>query len=372
MKTGTGSKAIRVCFVSPKAYPLFDGSVEGVFGGAEVDLYMLGTELAADDGFEVSFVVADYGQEKEKTIEGIRIIKSLDFKRCAPCGAIAVWRALKKAGADIYVIKTASVGVPLVAAFCRMHRKVFVYRTAHKRECDGTYLKEHFVLGRLFKWSLWGAGKVFAQNVSDGEELKKTMGVESEAVPNGHRLGEPVKGEKNCVLWVGRSAEFKRPEKFIALARKFAAQRFVMVCQRATGDKNYEQLVRRIKIVPNIEFHEQVGFGEIDVLLARAKVFVNTSDAEGFANTFIQACKGGIAILSLNVNPDSFLDKYDCGVCCGGDENNLAEELKKMLEDESWEQLGQMGRKYVEENHDITKIIERYKEIFSQLIQQRG
>ena len=53
---------IKVCFVCPKAYPLFNETVEGVFGGSEVDLYYLGTELAKDGDFDVSFVVADYGQ----------------------------------------------------------------------------------------------------------------------------------------------------------------------------------------------------------------------------------------------------------------------------------------------------------------------
>ena len=123
MEEESGKKTVKVCFVSPKAYPLFDDKAEGIFGGAEVDLYMLGTELAADDGFDVSFVVADYGQEKEKTIGRVKIIKSIDFGGPALCGAVAVWRAMKKAGADVYVIKTASAGVPLVAAFCRLHKK---------------------------------------------------------------------------------------------------------------------------------------------------------------------------------------------------------------------------------------------------------
>ena len=62
MEEASGKKTVKVCFVSPKAYPLFDDKAQGVFGGAEVDLYMLGTELAADDAFEVSFIVADYAQ----------------------------------------------------------------------------------------------------------------------------------------------------------------------------------------------------------------------------------------------------------------------------------------------------------------------
>jgi glycosyltransferase involved in cell wall biosynthesis len=366
MENADGQK-IKVCFVSPKSYPLFERSAEGVFGGAEVDLYMLGTELAKDGNFEVSFVAADYGQDDERQIEGVRVVKSLDFDRNSLVGAIRIWRALKRADADIYVIKTASPGVPLVAMFCRLKRRAFVYRTAHKRECDGTYLKEHFVLGRAFAWSLRRARKVFAQNVSDAEGLKETIGVESVVVANGHRLGPVGESERDSILWVGRSAEFKRPEKFIALARKFAPERFVMICQRATGDKDYEQLVRKVKIVPNIEFHERVGFDKIDGFFVRAKVFVNTSDAEGFANTFIQACRAGTAILSLNVNPDNFLDKFGCGVCCGGSVDKLAQELKVMLEEDSYGELGRNGRKYAEENHDIAKIVERYKEIFSEL-----
>ncbi len=56
------SKKNRVCFVSLKAYPLFNPDISSVFGGAEVDLYMLATELANDERFEVSFIVGDYGQ----------------------------------------------------------------------------------------------------------------------------------------------------------------------------------------------------------------------------------------------------------------------------------------------------------------------
>jgi hypothetical protein len=57
METGTGKKAVRVCFVSPKAYPLFDDTAKGVFGGADVDLYMLDTKLAKGSGREFESLV---------------------------------------------------------------------------------------------------------------------------------------------------------------------------------------------------------------------------------------------------------------------------------------------------------------------------
>jgi len=358
---------IRVCFVSPKSYPLFDSGVESVFGGAEVDLYLFGTELAKDEHFEVSFIVADYGQPESIAIDGVRVITSLDFNKNALLGATRIWRAMRLADADVYMLKTASPGVPLAAAFCRLHHKALVYRTAHQYECDGTYLKEHFFLGRAFAASLRRAAAIFAQNCEHQKMLNETIGVDSVVIPNGHRLPVVEQTEREAILWVGRSADFKQPDKFIALAEQFPAEKFIMICSQATGDENYDQLCRKVENVSNIEFHQRVSFDEIDAFFQRARVLVNTSDAEGFANTFIQACKCATAILSLNVNPDGFLDKYSCGICCESGMVHLAEGLRFMLEKSRYVELGRNGRQYAEEHHDIAKIVEQYKAIFLEL-----
>ena len=62
MNENSAAKPVRVCFVIMKAYPLFNPEIKSVFGGAEVDFYNLATELAKDKNFDVSCVVADYGQ----------------------------------------------------------------------------------------------------------------------------------------------------------------------------------------------------------------------------------------------------------------------------------------------------------------------
>jgi glycosyltransferase involved in cell wall biosynthesis len=362
------NRPLRVCFIAPKAYPLFDPAVKAVFGGAEVDLYMLATELAKDWAFEVSFITADYGQPECRTIEGVNIIRSLDLKKNVLSGAWRLWRAMKKADADIYMLKTASPGVPLVTLFCKANAKNMVYRTAHTRECDGTYLKDHPVLGRAFAWSLKQAKAVFAQNSTDRRQLLETIGVDATVIANGHRLAESIDGDRSSILWVARSAAVKRPGVFIDLAEKHPEEQFVMICQPATGDKNFDQLVSRARSVPNLEFHQRVPFSEIDAYFQRAKVFVNTSDSEGFPNTFIQACKAATCILSLNVNPDNFLTRYFCGLGCSGSLQSLEKGLEFMLAHDRYKELGQNGLGYVRDFHDIAKIIPQYKEYFSQLV----
>lgn len=368
MNSVSNNPPIRVCFISPKAYPLFNPSVKKVFGGAEVDLYFLATELAKDENFAVSFITADYGQEKTETIKGVRLIKSVDFKKNPLNGAVKIWRAMRKANADIYMIKTISLGMFLVALFCRVHQRTFLYRSASSIDCDGTYLNQHPVQGKIFKWTLRTAKVVFVQNLTDRRNLERTTGISSIVIPNGHRLSESAQKKRDRILWVGRSGEFKRPTPFIDLAEKVPDEKFTMICQRATGDEKYDQLLVRAKQVENLEFIERVPFADIESYFERAKVFVNTSEAEGFPNTFIQACNCATPILSLTVNPDGFLDEYNCGICCNNDLERFTDSLGFILAEDKYTELGKNARKYVKQNHNIKKIAKEYKKLFHQLL----
>jgi glycosyltransferase involved in cell wall biosynthesis len=325
---------VKICFISPKAYPLFNPNQKDIFGGAEVDLYYLSTELAKDEHFKVSFITADYGQQHRQQIENVLIIKSLTFKENPLSAAVKIWRALKIANADIYLIKTISLGMFLVAMFCCLHRKIFIYRTASQNDCDGTYIKKHPFSAVFYKWSLKTTGTVFTQNQNDRESLKRTTSIESVTIPNGHRLTPLTDTQRDTILWVGRSTDFKRPQIFMELAEKFPQQKFTMICQRATGDENYERLLSKADKIENLQFIQRIPFNEIESYFQSSKVFVNTSEAEGFPNTFIQSCIAGTPILSLNVNPDRFLDEYHCGICAEGNWQKFTDSLKFLLENE--------------------------------------
>ncbi len=362
------SKPISVCFVSPKAYPLFDPAADGVIGGAEVDLYLLATELAKDNHYNVTCITADYKQPDLQIIENVKIIKSLNFKQNQITGAIKIWKAIKKAKANIYKMKTPSPGVPLVAAFCKLHKRCFVYRGASEREFNGVYLEKHPVLGRLFLRSLRRAAVITVQNHSDAELLQSAMNIDATVIPNGHRRADLDELEKQTILWVGRSVDVKKPYRFLELAEKFPDEQFIMICQPATGDNDYETLVTRAREIPNIQFHKSVPFKEIENYFAKAKVLVNTSDSEGFPNTFIQAAKAQTAILSYTVNPDNFLDKYKCGTDANADTNQLSKALNQILKNNQYKEMGKKAKQYFLKKHDVKKIIQLYKDIFGRLV----
>ena len=358
---------IKVCFVMPKTYPLFNPNVDKLFGGAEVDLYYLSTELAKDDSYSVSFIVADYGQPATEEIENVKLFKSLSFKENPLSAAGKIWKAMKLADADFYILKTISLGVILAWLFCAIHKSALTYRFASSRECDGTYRRKHPIIWSLFRFALKRAMCVFVQNNKDAENLKKQTGLNSVVLPNGHRLTEVNTSEKDIILWVGRSAPIKRPEYFIDIARYCPGQNFVMICQRATGDQNYNQLKERVRDIANLKFIERVNFNEINNYFVRAKALVNTSDSEGFPNAFIQACTASVPVISLNVNPDGFLDKYKCGICYNSDLKAMSDaiaDIDTVLSAESQNNMGANALDYVRQNHDISNLVKKYKELF--------
>ena len=283
-------------------------------------------------------------------------------------GAMAVWRAMKSADTDIYFQEAASTGTFLASLFCKVYKKAFVYRTAHQDECNGTYSKQHHVAGRLFKRALLWAKVVLIQNDADRNNLLMTMHIDSQVVRGGHHMPECSLSEREIILWAARSADFKRPQLFIDLAEQFPDEKFVMVCSKAWGDQKYDQLAARAKAIANLEFVPQVPFEEISDYFKRAKVFVCTSRAEGFPNTYLHAWINATPVLSLEVNPDGILDKFACGSCSQGDFGRLAESLRAMLTENRYIELGRNGRRFAEEHHDIKKIAMEYKKLFSNII----
>jgi glycosyltransferase involved in cell wall biosynthesis len=367
----TNPSPIHVCFIAPKAYLLFNPEYKGIFGGAEVDLYLLSRELAKDDLFKISFVTADYGQPDNETIHNVHLHKSITFLENPVFGAYKIWKSLKKANADIYVQETFSPGTILVSLFCRVHSKAFVYRTAHSDECDGTNLSMFPIMGRFFLLALRNASSIITQNNCDRIALEKTAKLSSCIIANSIYLPVLTSGPKHHILWVGRSADFKRPHRFFELVQSFPNETFMMICPQASNDKNYESLCSKAKSFKNLTFYSHIDYHQIMPYYQQAKIYINTSDSEGFPNTFVQAGAAGTAILSFAVNPDDFLTRYNCGLCCRGDMDKLKAGLAFLLDGQRYIEIGKNGRKYVEENHDISRIVKQYKAVFMRLVEQK-
>ena len=362
-------KKIKVCFVSPFAYPLFNPEKNLKFGGAEVQMYLLATELAKDENFDVNFVVLDMGQKKKEEYNGVKVHKAYKRGRSvfnlirAPFKLITT---LFKIGPDVVINRAAGVEVGFSCFYTKIFRKKFIYSIAHDRDVDKSRFQG--TRGKIFKYGFERADQYIAQSKKQKEILEKSYNKEFSnlvIIPNGFHINENPQSSKDFVLWVGSSIDCKRPEIFADLAEDFPEERFVMIMTKSKAAlEKWHKIEQRAKDIDNLKLIEQVPFKEIDSYFAQAKVFVNTSTAEGFPNTFLQTMMVETPILSLNVDPDDFIKVNDCGIVCRDSYENMKKSLGVLLNDkEKRNKMGEKGYQYLKANHDVKNNIKKWKDM---------
>ncbi len=368
-------KKIKVCFVSVFAYPLFNPEFKGVFGGggAELQMSMISKEMAKDSDFDVDFLVLDWGQDREEERAGVKLHavyrRGRDWKNLflAPMKLFATLMRIKP---DVVVCRAAGVEVGISAVYAKIFRKKMVYSLAATMDLNGQAW--HGLRGKIFKLGLFLADFLVAQSHDQQNTLSGIGWLKNKKnvlIKNSLPFGAlSATDEKDSVLWVGRCSAEKRPDLFLSLAMAFPQERFVMICPR-NKPKLWEDISAKAERLHNLEFIESVPFDQIGEYFRRAKVLVNTSDSEGFPNTFLQAAENGAVILSLNSDPDGFLTSLRAGVFCNGDFEVMKSELRALSADSHLRLfLATNAYGYLRENHDIAKNIKKWKDTIKEIV----
>jgi glycosyltransferase involved in cell wall biosynthesis len=193
--------------------------------------------------------------------------------------------------------------------------------------------------------------------------LRERYGRESAIIRNPIHLSATIPSlRRRCfALWIGKSDDIKQPELALELARRVPDVKFVMVLNRCL-EKKFHQIVADRP--PNVTIIERVPIDKVERLFSQAFAFVSTSRFEGFPNTFLQAGKYAVPILSLNVDPDGFIEKNGCGIVAHGNMDRLAAGLRRLAEDfPERERLGACVKNYVAEHHDLGKNVLKLVEV---------
>ena len=374
------NKPIKICFVSLYAYHLFNPGNKSKFGGAELQLYLLATKLAADPSFEIHFIVGDFGQPEYELRNGVHLYKVFDTSRGfkhmrAILGFPRLWRLLNKINPDVCIQRAAGLETAEVGLYCGLTHRHFIYMVAHDSDVNQKKAYWHRGIVGTLRWWLFRLGFksadiVFTQHEGQQRIVKELYKKQSFVRLSAHTIPQSIDVDgKNIVLWVARCEDWKDPEKFLELAKFFQDQKFVMVMPESNDKEFYEQITSEATGIANLELVGFVPFDKIDNYFADAKIFVNTSKTEGFPNTFIQAAKTKTPVVSLNVDPNGMLGKNQMGICAGSDFEKLKSALGQLLQNEQLRrQMGENAYNYASEYHNIDKIAENDKLIIKKLV----
>ncbi len=147
------------------------------------------------------------------------------------------------------------------------------------------------------------------------------------------------------VTMVGTLSRYKGLDRLPDLIRSLPDVTFEFIGRVTDADGVKAQ--RSLSALPNVRISGALLRAETLRRIAKARALLNTSPWEGFPNTFLEAWAFGTPVLSLHVDPGGILERERLGICCHGDIDRLAEELRRPAHDLDPERI----RAYVRDHH---------------------
>ncbi|MBD3196709.1 MAG: glycosyltransferase [Candidatus Lokiarchaeota archaeon] len=368
-------KKIRVCFFSHFGYALYNPKSKILFGGAEVQLYLISKMLSKLDLFDIHIILGynNFNLFKIQKFNKIKLHLSLPIKSNIinqSIGVINLFLTLAKINPDVIIQRGGSIPTGLIALFSKIFRKKFIFSIAHKN--DVIKGGKDFPIQIFYNFGLKNCNYIIAQSrdqISLLEEEKCLSNRNIKLIKSGYDLGSFQKEEKDFILWVGRAVYWKRPYLYLKLARDIPDENFVMICPLFEDKELFDNLKQEAQEISNLTYIDYVPFNHINQYFESAKIFINTSIKEGFPNTFIQASKNGTPILSLKVDPDNILDRYEIGHSFNDDYNRLKGRIITLLkENQKYSKLSNNCFQYAKRNHNIKKISDKWKYVIISMI----
>ena len=366
----------RICFVNGDNYPVLNSEYGANYIGGESVQQVLIARFMAENGYDVSTAVLDYGQQDGECIDGVTVWKTfrtgsgLPVFRFIHPKLTSILRALRRADADVYYQSCASMVTGVVAWYCRRHGKKMIFRVAHDTDCiPGKQLIPNVRDRKIYEYGLRRADFISAQSVYQQELLKKNYGLDSTIInmavepPAGSTVDRDID-----ILWVNNFRGFKCPERFVELASRMSGFRFVMIGGPVPGhERLFEEVQSAARLVNNLEVTGFVPYAEISSYYSRSKLFVNTSDSEGFPNSFLQSWIRGTPVVSF-FDPDNIIGSNRLGAVPGS-MDDMVELLGRMLaHTDELSDASQRVRKFAEENYLPSAVASRYASMVDELV----
>jgi glycosyltransferase involved in cell wall biosynthesis len=354
----------RLCIVTP-------AHSSTTAGGSEFQIDCLLETLIPQGRFEVYYLTSFVADES--IVDSYRIVRIGDGVRAPRFGylthAAPLYRALSKVRPSVIYQRVAGGYSAISAHYARRHDARFVWHIAHDSDVlpdmslEGRNPLRRYLEKRSVEYAIRHADCIIAQTAYQSQLLERNYRRKADAIVPNFQPAPRESIDKSgplTVVWIASLKPWKRPEAFVSLAaglRDLAEVKFIMVGPWAagSGERRWcEALTARIQATANLTYLGPRSQAEVNELLARAHVFVNTSLHEGFPNTFIQAWSREAVIVSLDVDPDSLLSKERLGVFCNGSEEQLATAVRQLLAEPALRaELAAQGREHASSRHSL-------------------
>jgi len=368
---------MKICFVGASNLAVLAPEYgQHTIGGEAVQQTLLALALARR-GHEISMAVQDFGQPDGAAWDGIRVFKTYRPRAGVPGLRFihprwtGMWSALARADAELYYASEAGMQVGLVALFCRRSGRRFVFRTASDADCDPTRLFVRYARDRwLYAFGLRRAGAILVQSEAQKQALAHHYGLAGRVAPMLVEHAQPAPARDIDVLWVGSIRRVKRPDRALDLAAGLLRYHVHMAGGPLPSE---EALYREVQVAAaarlNVTFHGRLAYRDAAALYARARVLVNTSEVEGFPNSYLQAWMRGVPVVTL-IDPDRVIEREGLGIVARSPAR-LEGAVRDLLQDKAaWQAASDRCRAFMAREYGEDRILAPYLETFGEVLRR--
>lgn len=345
---------------------------EQAMGGAERQILYL-TRALKTQNFDVHFIYEDQGKYINNKVElHLHPLKKINLKKrfgnrwfLYKSKILNMLYAIKP---DIIYTRSFSSWSGIAAVYAKNNGIINIWAIASdndvvKRSFCEIYLKPFdFIELYYIKKGFEKSSYLLTQNAYQKKQLFHLYKRNSVHIPNVIEFNNNAALAKNfkriSVVWLANLKTLKRPEIFIELVNCFKKNDKFMFKMIGRGHIFYNSLIGdAVKKNRNFSFLGELPNDKVQLELKNAHVLVNTSDYEGFPNTFIEALSNKMIIISRNVNPDEVLTTHDIGFICPTIEDMKETLLYLSQENDKLKEMGENAYRYVVKYHSFEKNI---------------
>lgn len=350
------SKRQKLCLVLPSHWA-------SNFGGAEYQVSLLLEELLKIESLDVVYLARHVSEAFIDTRYTVKKIKPFPFllKLGFWVDAISLLKHLYREKPDVIYQRVGCAYTGICAFFARRTGCRMIWHISIDSDLSSEIGR--FPIGsRLIErgirdFGIRSADSIIAQTDEQARALSASYDRHAIVIRNFQPAPAQTskKAAKPTVIWVANLKPAKRPEAYlrvVALVPESLNVDFVMVGRG--GDKGaYARLIDETQKDSGLSYLGERPIAEVDELVSRAHILVNTSMDEGFPNTFIQAWYRHTLVVTMSVDPDGILTRKSCGFVCNSVEE-IAQTIQKIVLDEALRSaMTNRAFDYVSEEHDL-------------------
>ncbi|MBK9132739.1 MAG: glycosyltransferase family 4 protein [Gammaproteobacteria bacterium] len=360
----SSARKLKLCFVIPSHWA-------GSYGGAEQQVRLLIDALIQQKRFELTYITRKASESYKPEGYVIEKVKSglLAEKLGLFLDARALLAALNKIRPDVIYQRMGCSYTGIAAFYAKKNSCRMIWHIAndvnvlpfHLDKNKSYNIVSRYLEKKILEYGIRNSGGIIAQTNQQAEMLRTYYGCTAEQViPNFQPISVASRKRNDLikVVWVANLKPAKRPELFVNLANELHSNsgiEFIMI-GRSGHSAWHKDLMGRIKSAAHLRYLGELPQDEVNAILSEAHIFVNTSEYEGFPNTFIQAWMREVPVVSLEINPDGIFNDRRVGFFSGNYKQMCADVLTIASDERLRSDMGSHARRHAMKNHSLDNI----------------